>query len=47
MEVDAHNRANLRRFARVTHFAERTEANSVTNFERMHITISYQDLLLF
>jgi hypothetical protein len=33
MELDAHYCADLRGFAWVAHFAERTESNSVTNPE--------------
>jgi len=45
MELDAHHCANLRRFARVAHFAEPTKSNSVTNPEWMHYCVcSYQVL---
>src|ERR1035437_8566361 len=47
MEIETHNCANFRRFARVTHFAERAQSNSVTNLERVHITACNQYLYLF
>jgi hypothetical protein len=46
MELDAHHCANLRRFARITHFTESTKSNSVTNLERVYTTYN-QDLSLF
>jgi hypothetical protein len=47
MELDAHDCANLRPFARITHFAERTKSNSVTNPEWMHYFVCRYQVLPF